>query len=327
MTTSSTPFFTVVILSHNYGRYIRQAIESVLQQTCASWELFIRDDASTDDTAKIVEPFLTHPRIHFIRHNKNLGQSANWSGALDLGTAPVFALLHADDYWLPEALQTARDQFASDAKIDLVYSNWLVARENLEQLNPAGQSFDQVLTGPQTFAHQITRNLWLPSAMFIRRALIQSAGKPNPNLRVHVDLEYHLRLAANARRVSAISKALTVYRVHEQSVTTRSSRDGELLREMQEFPNVISRWASGRPELANCMPTLWRIAAEGLLSAGITASVKGDRAGGIQLMRRAAKISRGVRLKPKALVDRLLLSTGSPGYRTFCYLHRSRMNA
>jgi GT2 family glycosyltransferase len=327
MTAPSAPFFTVVILSHNYGRYIRQAIESVLQQTCASWELFIRDDASTDDTVKIVEPFLDHPRIHFVRHTRNLGQSANWSGALDLGTAPVFALLHADDYWLPEALQTARDQFASDGKIDLVYANWLVARENAEQLKPAGQSFDHTLTGPQAFAHQITRNLWLPSAMFIRRSLIQSAGKPNPDLHVHVDLEYHLRLAANARRVRAVSKALTVYRVHEQNITTRSSRDGELLREMQEFPNVIAHWAADRPELAGCMPTLRRIAAEGVLSAGITASVKGDRVGGLRLMRRAVEISRSVQLKPKVIIDRLLLSAGSPGYKTFRYLHRSRMNA
>src|SRR5580658_1410079 len=155
-----SPFFTVIILSRNYGRYIRQAIESVLQQTCASWELFICDDASTDDTLSIVEPFLANPRIHLIRHEKNLGQSANWSAALELGNAPVFALLHADDYWLPDALQTAHDQFASDGKIDLVYANWLIARDNIDQLKTAGQVFDHTLTGPETFAHQISRNLW-----------------------------------------------------------------------------------------------------------------------------------------------------------------------
>jgi GT2 family glycosyltransferase len=324
---NASPFFTVIILTHNYGRYIRRAIESVLQQTCASWELFICDDASTDDTAAIVESFLADPRIHFVRHDSNVGQSANWSRALDLGSAPVMALLHADDYWLPDALQTVLDQFSSDEQIDLVYGNWMIAREGVARLQRARQTYDHTFTGPETFSHQITRNLWLPSAMFVRRALVQLAGKPNPDLRVHVDLEYHLRLAANARLVRAISKTLTVYRVHEQSVTARSARDGDLLREMQEFPDIIARWAADKPELACELPTLRRIAAEGVLSAGITASVNGDRAMGGQLMRRAAEISRAVQLKPKVIVDRLLLSAGSPGYRMFRYLHRDRMNA
>lgn len=324
---NDSPFFTAIILTHNYGRYIRRAIESVIQQTCPSWQLFICDDASTDNTAAIVESFLADPRIHFVCHDSNLGQSANWSRALDLGSAPVTALLHADDYWLPDALQTALDQFSSDDQIDLVYANWMIAREGVARLKRARQTFDQTLTGPETFSHQITRNLWLPSAMFVRRALVQLAGKPNADLRVHVDLEYHLRLAASARLVRAISKPLTVYRVHEHSVTARSARDGDLLREMQEFPDIIAKWAAHKLELACHLPTLRRIAAEGVLSAGITASVNGDRAKGGQLMRRAAEISSAVHLKPKVIIDRLLLRAGSPGYRMFRYLHRDRMNA
>jgi GT2 family glycosyltransferase len=322
---TSHPFFTAIILTHNYGHYIRRAIQSIVEQTCASWELFICDDASTDDTVQVVQPFLANPRIQFNRHNTNAGQSANWSRALDLGAAPVVAILHADDYWLPETLQTIWDEFSSNSEIDMVYGNWLIERD--ESLAPANQSFDHLLTGPQIFAHQISRNLWLPSATFVRRSLIQSAGKPNPDLRVHVDLEYHLRLAANARRVRGISKALTIYRVHEQSVTTRSARAGDLLREMQEFPNVIAKWATDRPELACELPTLRRIAAEGVLSAGITASANGDRRRGDQLMRRAAEISRHVSRKPKVMLDRLLLSAGAPGYELFRLLHRGRISA
>jgi hypothetical protein len=327
MIPSSAPFFTLVILSRNYGRYLRQAIESVLQQTCASWELFICDDASTDETVAVVESFLADPRIHLVRHETNIGQSANWSQALDLGCAPVISLLHADDYWLPETLQTVQEEFGRDEQIDLVYGNWLIAREGFDRLKPARQTFERTLTGAQTFAHQITRNLWLPSATFVRRSLHQIAGKPHPGLQVHVDLEYHLRLAASARLVRAISKTLTVYRVHQESVTARSAADGVLHREMEEFPEIVSQWASGKPELARELPTLRRIAAEGLFSAGVTASVNGDPDKGGQLMRRAVEISRSIRLKPKAVVDCLLLRAGQPGYRMFRYIHRNRITA
>jgi GT2 family glycosyltransferase len=327
MSSSASPLFTVIILTRNYGRYIRQAIDSVLQQTCSSWELFICDDASSDDTQTVLEPYRANPRIQYLRHETNIGQSANWASALDLGSAPIVGILHADDYWLPEALQTARDEFAADSEIDIVYGNWLVSREKINPLKPARQVFNELFTGLQAFKHQITRNLWLPSAMFVRRTLIKTVGKPRPDLRVHVDLEYHLRLAASARYVRAIPKAFTVYRVHEQSVTTRSARDGDLLREMQEFPDIIAQWARARPELAGELPTLRRIAAEGVLSVGITASTNGDRDEGEKLMRRAGEICGQVRLTPKAIIDRVLLSGGSPGYWLFRYLHRDRLNA
>ena len=49
------PKITVYVVSHNYGKYLSEAIESVLRQTFFNWELLIFDDGSSDDTQKIID--------------------------------------------------------------------------------------------------------------------------------------------------------------------------------------------------------------------------------------------------------------------------------
>ena len=62
------PLVTVYVTSYNYGRYIRQAIDSVLAQTLQDFELIIIDDGSTDDSRTIIETYVGHPKIRPIFH-------------------------------------------------------------------------------------------------------------------------------------------------------------------------------------------------------------------------------------------------------------------
>ena len=147
---NASPFFSVIILTHNYGRYIRRAIESVLQQTCDSWELFICDDASTDDTAAIVESFLADPRhpLHPPRFQPR--PVCNWSAPLDLGSAghgpaPCRRLLAS------RRPANCIDQFSADDQIDLVYGNWMIAREGVVRLQRTARRTTAPSLAPKRF--------------------------------------------------------------------------------------------------------------------------------------------------------------------------------
>lgn len=116
------PDVTVVITLYNKERYIKEAIQSVLDQTYSDWELLILDDFSTDESLKRARSF-TDPRIRIIALNKNIGQTHVLNYALTLIRTPYFIQLDADD-WLDEnavitMLRTAR-QYPDAA---LIYAN------------------------------------------------------------------------------------------------------------------------------------------------------------------------------------------------------------
>ena len=72
-TETTVPLVTVYITNHNYEKFIRQAIESVLCQTMDDYELIIIDDGSSDNSRAIIEEYKTHPKILTVfQQNKGL---------------------------------------------------------------------------------------------------------------------------------------------------------------------------------------------------------------------------------------------------------------
>ena len=92
------PRVSVCIPTYNYARYLGPAIESVLAQTFADFELIVCDDASTDDTRAVLEQF-DDPRMRVTFNPVNLGLFPNFNRCLELARGEYVKLLCADD-WL-----------------------------------------------------------------------------------------------------------------------------------------------------------------------------------------------------------------------------------
>lgn len=102
---TSKPLFTVIMANHNNGRYIAEAIRSVLWQTYTNWELYIVDDGSTDNSMEVCTPFLSDTRIYLLSHQKNLGAGyAKWLGANE-SKGDIVSYLDSDDMLEPNALE------------------------------------------------------------------------------------------------------------------------------------------------------------------------------------------------------------------------------
>lgn len=96
---------TCSILCYNYGRFLKQAIESCLNQDPGNYELdiLVIDDGSTDETPEVCEKFNDHIRI--VR-SPNEGFGASLTKAIQLATGEYVCLLDADDYFHPKKLAT-----------------------------------------------------------------------------------------------------------------------------------------------------------------------------------------------------------------------------
>ncbi len=100
MNKSSVPKVSIQMCTYNRARFIKDAIDSVMLQTYGDWELLILDDASTDDTEKIVLPYLSDPRIRYVKNESNMGIAKHRNKGLSLSRGEYIAVLDSDDYWI-----------------------------------------------------------------------------------------------------------------------------------------------------------------------------------------------------------------------------------
>lgn len=322
----SPPAITIGIMTRNYGRYIREAIDSVLAQSRTDWELVISDDASTDDTSDIIQPYLSDPRITYVRHETNLGQADNWGFLLNQGGAPLLTVLHADDYWLPCMLDTVLSAFAADPLLDLLYGNWWRQVEGKNNLVLAKQEQAHTFSGHDEYRYQVKRHTWLPSATVLTRSAADLAGRPDADLKMLVDTEYFLRVALHARRVRAITEPLMVYRVHGGNATAEGIANDRLNAEKEMLPSFCARHVMSVPTLHGCIAALRYVCAWHIFDAGVVAAANGNRKAGQELMKRGVRLCPALLSSTKILAKYLLCYAVPGGCKLLrsLYLYRLR---
>ncbi|HJN42783.1 MAG TPA: glycosyltransferase [Vicinamibacterales bacterium] len=125
---------TVYITNHNYGRFIRQAILSVLHQKFTDWELIIIDDGSTDGSPEIIKEFEHTPNVRVVlQENHGLIVSANI--ALRLSHGEYIMRLDADDYLDENAVVVLANILDTHPEVGLVYPDYFLIDEKGEILS------------------------------------------------------------------------------------------------------------------------------------------------------------------------------------------------
>jgi len=123
------PLVSVCVPAFNMERYIGEALESIACQTYTNFEVWVIDDGSTDGTADVMRPFLSDARFRY-KYQDNAGLGAARQAALELSTGEWFALLDADDLWLPDKLERQMALAASDSRINLIYGDVYISYDD-----------------------------------------------------------------------------------------------------------------------------------------------------------------------------------------------------
>lgn len=98
------PLVSVCIPAYNNGAYIRETIDSILNQTYSNLELVICDDNSRDNTVEIIES-IEDPRMKLYKNEKNLGMAGNWNHCLKKCSGEFIKLICADDLLREDCLE------------------------------------------------------------------------------------------------------------------------------------------------------------------------------------------------------------------------------
>lgn len=101
------PFFSIILACYNAEKYLAACLDSILQQTFVDFEVIVVDDGSNDRTEEIINAYaLKDNRIKALRLPVNRGPSVARNVAMQQAAGEWFALVDADDLWLPQRLET-----------------------------------------------------------------------------------------------------------------------------------------------------------------------------------------------------------------------------
>lgn len=126
-----SPVVSVVLSTHNDGRFIKASVDSILDQTLKDMELIIVDDASTDQTSQILESYVTRDsRVSVIHTSKNLGLTKSLNIGLSRARAPYIARQDGDDISVPDRLERQVAFLNAHPEIDLIGASRVVMDEH-----------------------------------------------------------------------------------------------------------------------------------------------------------------------------------------------------
>ncbi len=120
---------TVLLTSYNHAAFLRQSIESILEQSYRDYELFIVDDGSVDGSADIIRSYHDE-RIHVVIHEKNMC-GPHWIRDLKSHMAGEYlAVAHCDDMWLPGKLKKQVEYLDAHPECGACFTDVQVIDEN-----------------------------------------------------------------------------------------------------------------------------------------------------------------------------------------------------
>jgi len=188
-----------IITTFNYAHFLPQAIDSALAQTYGedALEVIVVDGASTDDTPRVVEPYL--PRITYIREPRNDGVVSSANRGLEAASGDLIAFLNADDAWYPTSVERLAEGLAARQDSGLVYGEMEMIGADGRSLHPS--YFERFGIRPQSgrLLGRLLSGNFIASGCFMFRSELLSACHPIPDWAPWEDWYMMVRLAEVAR--------------------------------------------------------------------------------------------------------------------------------
>ena len=127
----------ILLATYNGEKYIKEQIDSILNQTYRNFRLIISDDKSSDGTLEVLRQYeKKDKRIIVYEQENNLGYIKNFEFLLNKVESNIYMLSDQDDIWLPEKVEASYAMLQSQ-NADLVYGDLEVVDENLQTIYPS----------------------------------------------------------------------------------------------------------------------------------------------------------------------------------------------
>ncbi len=212
----NNPKVSIIIITFNRENYIHEAIDSILEQTFTDWEAIIIDDASEDNTEKIVKKYIdNNPNIKYHKNEKNLGIARSRNKGIELARGEYIAPLDSDDIWLDKNKLQKQVEF-----LDINHYYALLGG-GIMHIDDQSKPIKKVLF---PIYNSVIRNIILQynpfaqSTLLFRKKIAIELGGYSTDYKVCDDYELWLRMGIKYKFTN-IPQILAGYRIHGGNIT------------------------------------------------------------------------------------------------------------
>ena len=121
-TLHNQPLVSICIPTYNSARFLRESLDSIVNQTYSNKEVIVSDNASTDETEKIVKEYVKKYKVKYYKNEKNIGAEANFTRCIELANGELIAIYHSDDLYLPNMVKKQVEAFQKSPTIGAVFT-------------------------------------------------------------------------------------------------------------------------------------------------------------------------------------------------------------
>lgn len=280
-----SPRVSLVIPTYNRGPYIRETLESVLNQTFADYEVIVVDDGSTDGTEEVLSPY--RERIRYIRQ-ENRGAAAARNEGIRRARGSYIAFMDSDDLAAPRHLELFYDFLMRHADHAMVIGNgaYLEGRFHNRSTVIAGKMAERLAVRGVTVRDLFDGRVVRLQGTMSRKAALEEVGLLDEWFRLSYDLDVALRLVRRYP-IGFLDQVVYFYRKHGGNISADDElRSRENLRALEklraEYPEALDL-VGRRAFFHLCAHRYYRLAK--------ALKKKGDARGAREAIRQAISLS------------------------------------
>ena len=221
----------VLLATYNGEKYLKEQIDSILEQTYSDFRLLISDDGSTDDTRKILEEYKNKDsRIQVFFQESNLGVVKNFEFLLKKVESAYYMFSDQDDIWKAEKIEKSLNKIEND-NCDLVYSDLEVVDEKLNVTYESYWKLKGIYNKIKKYNNfeSLYLNNFVTGCTIISKKELIDTYLPLPNTSKYVLHDYWISLILSQNgKIDYIEEPLIKYRQHKNNKVGSKKKSNEL---------------------------------------------------------------------------------------------------
>ncbi|RYY90209.1 MAG: glycosyltransferase [Chitinophagaceae bacterium] len=219
----NNPKVSIVLPVYNAERFLKEALDSLVYQTFADFEVLAIDDGSTDGSAAIIKAYSDH-RIQYLQNDRNRGIVYTLNRGIDLARGTYLARMDADDICHPERLAAQVDYLKENSSIAVVASFVDMIDADGQPLPPWQDDREHYLPG--TIRARLLRTNCIAHPSIMARTAVMRSYHFRAEQKEAEDYDLWLRMVADGLQIGKVQRPLLRYRVLTSGLTRKENLSG-----------------------------------------------------------------------------------------------------